>query len=98
MHFISRFGKTYGTKSEYEFRSAQFKKNLAKISAHPKNSTSKVGINKFADYTDSEWNRMLGYKGLIVESKYSNDFNMIYRDLPDKFDWRDKGAVTPVKD
>lgn len=40
MHFIAKYGKAYGTKSEYEFRSAQFKKTLAKLAAHPANSTS----------------------------------------------------------
>lgn len=29
MNFIAKYGKTYGTKSEYEFRSSQFKKTLA---------------------------------------------------------------------
>ena len=40
MHFIAKYGKAYGTKSEYEFRSAQFKKTLTKLAAHPANSTS----------------------------------------------------------
>ncbi len=40
MNFIAQYGKTYGTKSEYEFRSSQFKKTLAKLAAHPHDSTS----------------------------------------------------------
>jgi len=34
MEWISEYGKTYGTKAEFEFRSALFKENLAHIEEH----------------------------------------------------------------
>ena len=77
MHFIAKYGKAYATKTEYELRSAQFKKTLAKLAAHPSNSTSKVGINKFADFTDAEWKKMLGYKGKQQKNASISDFNPI---------------------
>ena len=62
IRFVAKYGKSYGTKAEFEFRSAQFKKTLAAINAHPADSDSKVGINHFADYTDAEWKKMMGYR------------------------------------
>ena len=62
IRFVAKYGKSYGTKAEFEFRSAQFKKTLAAINAHPADSTSTVGINKFSDYTEAEWKKMLGYR------------------------------------
>ena len=91
-------GKSYGTKAEFEFRSAQFAKTLEQIASHSENSSSQVGINKFADYTQSEWKRLLGYraqdkKRLVKAAKVLDTEN-----LADSLDWRTKGAVTPVKD
>lgn len=68
------------------------------MAAHPANSTSKVGINKFADLTDAEWKKMLGYKGTQKKNASISDLNPIQKDLADSVDWREKGAVTPVKD
>jgi hypothetical protein len=51
IRFVAKYGKSYGTKSEFEFRSAQFKKTLAEINAHPSDSTSTVGVNQFSDFT-----------------------------------------------
>jgi hypothetical protein len=38
--FVAKYGKSYGTKTEFEFRATLFSKTLAKILSHPKNSTS----------------------------------------------------------
>ena len=50
---------------------------MAKLAKHPSNSTSKVGINKFADLTDAEWKKMLGYKGKQQKNARISDFNPI---------------------
>jgi C1A family cysteine protease len=34
MKYVSEFGKSYGTKEEFEFRSQQFKDNLGSILRH----------------------------------------------------------------
>jgi Cathepsin propeptide inhibitor domain (I29) len=62
--FTALFSKSYGTKEEFDFRSALFKKTLDFIrSENARNeNTFTVGINKFADWTPAEYKRLLGYK------------------------------------
>lgn len=63
IRYVSKYGKSYGTKAEFEFRSAQFKQTLAKVAAlNEENETSTHSINKFSDFTAAEWKKMLGYK------------------------------------
>lgn len=62
--FITKHGKSYGTKEEFEFRSDIFKKNLAIIREENMNTanTFTLDVNKFADRTPAEYKRLLGYK------------------------------------
>ena len=95
--YVAEYGKSYGTKAEFEFRAAQFKKNLAAIEEHnASNGTSTVGVNQFTDMTPAEFKRLLGYKAskrvAAKEAKVLPTDN-----LADSLDWRSKGAVTPVK-
>lgn len=55
MEYVVQHGKSYATKEEYEFRSDLFKKTLAKLAEHPENSTSTVGVNFMADWTEAEF-------------------------------------------
>jgi len=61
------------------------------------NGTAKVALNKFADLTNAE------FKQKYMNSKFSTKQNHTTKKfnataLPDTVDWRNKGAVTPVKD
>lgn len=62
--YVSEFGKSYGTKEEFAFRSAQFKNNFEIIMNHNSmnENTYQLGLNKFADYTQEEYTKLLGYK------------------------------------
>jgi hypothetical protein len=64
MQYITKFGKSYGTVEEFNFRAALFMKTeeaIAKINAEQ--DTHIAAHNKFSDYTPEEYKRMLGLKG-----------------------------------
>jgi len=63
MSFINLYGRSFGTKEEYNFRLNVFLENLKKIDDHNNlNSTSTAEVNHFSDWTDEEFNRLLGHK------------------------------------
>ena len=96
---ISKHNLSYGTKEEYQFRLDLFKKRDAEyreINSNPAN-TFTVGHNQFSTWTDEEFKRLLGYKGpqeFYVQTKHQN-LTSVGR--PDSMDWRERGAVNPVK-
>ena len=97
IRYVAKYGKSYGTKAEFEFRSAQFKQTLSKIAAlNEENETSTHSINKFADFTAAEWKKMLGFKATQAQKK--NATFLSEENLADEVNWVTKGAVTPVKD
>jgi cathepsin F len=98
IRFVAEYGKSYGTQAEFDFRSAQFKKKMEQIEAHnAENGTSQVGINQFADLTDHEWKMMLGYKPMHRMVQAREPIMLATDNLAEAIDWREKGAVTPVK-
>lgn len=72
---------------------------MAKLAQHnsANGNTYVLGVNKFTDYTPEEYRRLLGYKksaaSLALQETYLTDVT-----APESIDWREKGAVTPVKD
>lgn len=64
MAYVTEYGKTYGTKAEFEFRSALFKTELAHIEEQNAsgNNTHTLGTNHMSDWTEEEYNKLLGYK------------------------------------
>ena len=98
-NYLAKHGKSYGTHEEYQYRFNQYKQNVAKINIeNQKNgNTFVLAPNKFADYSPSEYKKLLGYK------KASTNGTPVYKtyntsDLPASIDWREKGAVNKVKD
>jgi len=100
MAHVVEYGKSYGTKEEYEFRSALFKQNLEEINAMKAdpNVTHEVGINEFSTWTPAERSTLTGFKqiddGLVLEKNYKI---LDESNLADEVNWVEKGAVTPVK-
>jgi C1A family cysteine protease len=93
--YVSTFGKSYGTKAEFNFRKAIFAEKLAFIEEwNNADNTHTVGVNEFTDRTESEMARMNGYKAAEKKGNFT-----VFDDssLEASVDWRTKGAVTPVK-
>ena len=100
MKFVSKYGKSYGTKAELEFRQEQFKTNLAVIAQENSSNgnTYTLGTNKFTDYTEEEYKALLGYKKSPLMLRDRQVKNLPTDNLPETVDWRTKGALNPVKD
>ncbi|XVF59365.1 hypothetical protein PTKIN_Ptkin07bG0269900 [Pterospermum kingtungense] len=104
--WLVKHGKAYNGVGEEEKRFEIFKDNLRFIDEHnSKNTTYKLGLNKFADLTNQEYRaKFLGTRSdprrRVMKSKnpsqrYAPRAGDI---LPASVDWRDHGAVNPVKD
>jgi len=96
MQYVTEYGKSYGTKAEFEFRFEQFKQTLAKMAEHNAQNEhqSTVGHNQFSDWTSAEYKKMLGYKPRKdnLEAEILDTSN-----LASSVNWVTKGAVTGVK-
>ncbi|KAL0325527.1 UNVERIFIED_CONTAM: Oryzain alpha chain [Sesamum radiatum] len=103
--WMVKHGKSYNALGEKEKRFEIFKDNLRYIeeqNAMP-NRTYKLGLNRFADLSNEEYRRT--YMGTRTDAK--RRFSKVKSDryepkvgdsLPDSIDWREKGAVAPIKD
>merc|ERR1712028_158104 len=97
MKYVTEWGKSYGTKAEFEFRLDQFKKTLNKMALHNSDNAHKstVGHNQFSDWTDAEYKRLLAYKGAQTNNLDAEILDT--SNLEDSVNWVTKGAVTNVK-
>jgi C1A family cysteine protease len=96
-NFLAKYGKSYGTKEEFQFRFEQYMKNMAQIRvANSQNdNTFVLSANKFTDYTPEEYRRLLGYQPNYVSGEV-RELDTV--NIPASVNWVDQGAVTPVKD
>jgi len=96
--FMHKYKKSFHH-DEFRSRYANFKKVMDFVEQHNKLGKSyTVAINKFADLTTEEFTRY--YLGLNMPSQLPTTKPPTSPNpaLPASFDWRDKGAVTPIKD
>ncbi|WCJ31261.1 cysteine proteinase1 [Euphorbia peplus] len=104
--WLAKHGKVYNKIGEREKRFDIFKNNLRFIDEHNSQKRSyKVGLTRFADLTNEEYSSVfLGTKidatsRVIKSGKPSQRYT--FRDgdtLPESVDWREAGAVNPIKD
>ena len=97
--FMKKYNKKYASIREFLGRYIVFKRNVMKT-LKKKNLGYKIGITKFFDLTRQEFaktylNLNYGAMNIINLKPYKVKAK---NDSPDTWDWRDKGAVGPVKD
>ncbi|CAO2041916.1 unnamed protein product [Urochloa humidicola] len=102
--FVRRFGKTYRDDGERTHRMSVFRANLRRARRHQRlDPTAVHGVTKFSDLTPEEFRRQfLGLRRSsardLLEGSSAHEAPTLPTDgLPADFDWRDHGAVGPVK-
>lgn len=100
--WLAQNGRAYNALGEYDRRFRVFWDNLRFVDAHNARADEhgyRLGMNAFADLTNDEFRAAyLGAKpaqrNRAAGERYRHDG---VEGLPDSVDWRDKGAVAPVK-
>lgn len=100
--WMEKFGRVYPDSAEKERRFSIFMQNVEYVEKfnNEGNKTYKLSINEFSDMTNEEFlRRRTGYK--MATSSNSTSFryqSLASTEVPTSVDWREKGAVTPIKD
>ncbi|KAI9120088.1 hypothetical protein K1719_009057 [Acacia pycnantha] len=100
--WMIQYGRVYKDPQEEEKRFNVFKQNVEYIEGFNTdgNRPYKLGINQFADLTNEEFtasrNRFKGYMLSSITRTPSFKYENV-TDVPSSVDWREQGAVTPVK-
>lgn len=103
--FSAKYGKTYATQEEAEYRYRVYQENLRTINAinADKTRTWRAGVNKFADMTMEEIKAILlskrGERNAEPSFYLSSDREDALKSIPTSIDWRVHTGVTGrVKD
>ncbi|XP_068640130.1 probable cysteine protease RD19B [Aristolochia californica] len=97
--FLKRFGKRYANAEEHSYRFSVFRANIHRAWRHQKLDPAAVhGVTQFSDITPQEFEvKYLGLKRPSFLKEAHKAPILPTNSLPAEFDWRDRGAVTAVK-
>ncbi|XP_050369826.1 ervatamin-C-like [Argentina anserina] len=106
--WMAEYGRVYQDSAEKERRFAIFKKNVEFVEKFNNDGDKSytLSVNQFSDTTDEEFLKPhTGYKTPIQSSftASSKDESFMYQrrlateQIPARMDWREHGAVTPIK-
>ncbi|XP_045513908.1 uncharacterized protein LOC123707679 [Pieris brassicae] len=103
--FKAKYGRVYKDAREEAVRKSAMVTFVRFInSANRQGSTARYGINNFCDRVDAELQQMLGVEIHPGDIDNAEPFPYSRREvsrreprLPDRFDWRPRGVVSPVK-
>lgn len=96
--FTSQYGRSFGTKAEFTLRRDLFAKKHAELEKMKKQGFN-VEVNDFADWTEQELSKLFGYTPRKNYRRHSHKEEEVETyEAGDPIDWRDLGAVNPVKD
>ncbi|CAN1149218.1 Probable cysteine protease RD19D [Linum perenne] len=107
--FVQKYNKEYSDSEEYAHRLRVFAGNLVKAAEHQvMDPTAIHGVTPFMDLTEEEFQRLYTgvsmppsmmeggpHEGVFAAEEAAETLDT--SELPDDFDWREKGAVTNVK-
>ena len=101
--FKDRFSKVYASDEELESRFDIFKSNMHSIIQHNAilNKNFTMGINQFSDLSPEEFKALYinsGFKSVTTGSYGCKTYTSAATSAPLSLDWRQKNAVTSVKD
>jgi C1A family cysteine protease len=98
INYVAKFGKSYGTVEEYAFRLQQFTiKDVEMKIINAEEATFQLAHNKFSDWTNAEYKKILGYKKLVQVVDRAPEV-LANATIANSVNWTTAGAVTPVKD
>jgi len=95
--FMLKYNKNYASDEERDYRFKVFNETLTRVALRNAEGGATYGINKFSDLTTEEFRKkylMHNYSPLRLADVPVAQSNI---QAPETFDWRTKGAVTPVK-
>jgi len=104
--WMAEHGRTYKDSTEKARRFEIFKSNNGAASGPRGKSSAGLATNKFADLTEEEFRAIYlgrheatthGPVSRVIEKEFMYA-DVRLEDIPASIDWREKGAVTPVKD
>ena len=94
MKFMRQHEREYSSIEEFQERFEIFKSNLRKVDSHEK-------FSQFMDMTEEEFSARLTLNSAgiaaIKSTMESYKLKNVMGEIPTNFDWREKGAVSAIK-